>query len=96
MILELSTDQCLFVASTTPKSKMKESTTPQTDISNGVADMSLKDTARAKSKNLDVVAEYKKIKRKNAANFVVIGEFSKKLDITCSPFQAMSMLARAP
>lgn len=53
---------------------MKDPTTPQSDISNGVADMSLKDTARAKSKNLDVVVEYKKIKRKNAANFVVIGE----------------------
>lgn len=95
-MLELSTDQCSLVATTTPKSKMKEATTPQSEISNGVADMSLKDTARAKSKNLDVVAEYKKIKRKNAVNFVVIGEYIEKLDITCSPFQAMLMLAKAP
>ena len=53
---------------------MKETATPQSELSNGVADMSLKDTARVKSKNLDVVSEYKKVKRKNAANFVVIGK----------------------
>lgn len=28
-----------------------------------------------KSKNLDVVAEYQKLKQKRAANFVVIGTF---------------------
>ena len=31
------------------------------------------DTPRAKSKNLDVLAEFDKAKAKNAANFVVIG-----------------------
>ena len=38
--------------------------------------MSIKDTTRVKSKNLDVLAEYKKVKRKNAANFVVIGKYT--------------------
>jgi len=33
----------------------------------------LEEQPRLKSKNLDVVAEYAKSKRKKAANFVVIG-----------------------
>ena len=74
MITEIFTDSGLSVATTAPKSKMKESVAAQSEISNGVADISIKDTAKVKSKNLDVVAEYKKVKRKNAANFVVIGQ----------------------
>jgi len=35
--------------------------------------MTVEEQVNVKSKNLDVVAEYKKSKRKNAANFVVIG-----------------------
>jgi elongation factor 1 alpha-like protein len=35
--------------------------------------MKIDDTPRARSKNLDVLAEYEKTKAKNAANFVVIG-----------------------
>lgn len=35
--------------------------------------MKIDDTPRAKSKNLDVLAEFEKMKAKNAANFVVIG-----------------------
>ncbi len=35
--------------------------------------MKIDDTPRAKSKNLNVLAEYEKKKSKNAANFVVIG-----------------------
>jgi elongation factor 1 alpha-like protein len=35
--------------------------------------MKVDDTPRAKSKNLDVLAEFDKTKAKNAANFVVIG-----------------------
>lgn len=31
-------------------------------------------TPKVKSKNIDVVSEYKKVKRKKAANFVVIGK----------------------
>ncbi|KAI9742998.1 MAG: Hsp70 suppressor, GTPase facilitates ribosomal subunit dissociation [Claussenomyces sp. TS43310] len=42
-------------------------------IANGVEAMKIDDTPRAKSRNLDVLAEYEKTKRKNAANFVVIG-----------------------
>jgi hypothetical protein len=33
--------------------------------------------AKVKSRNLDVVAEHSKAKKKKAANFVVIGEFGK-------------------
>ncbi|TVY15557.1 HBS1-like protein [Lachnellula arida] len=42
-------------------------------IAQGVEAMKVDDTPRAKSKNLDVLAEYEKAKTKNAANFVVIG-----------------------
>ncbi|MCJ1351054.1 MAG: Hsp70 suppressor, GTPase facilitates ribosomal subunit dissociation [Icmadophila ericetorum] len=42
-------------------------------LTNGVKAVSVDDTPKAKSKNLDVAAEYNKSKRKNAANFVVIG-----------------------
>lgn len=35
--------------------------------------MKIDDTPRARSKNLDVLAEFEKTKAKNAANFVVIG-----------------------
>jgi elongation factor 1 alpha-like protein len=34
------------------------------------------DTPKAKSKNLDVLAEFERRKAKNAANFVVIGRSS--------------------
>lgn len=44
------------------------------DINSGVAKLSIQEPVRVKSKNLDVAAEYKKTKRKNAANFVVIGK----------------------
>ncbi|TVY53590.1 HBS1-like protein, partial [Lachnellula suecica] len=42
-------------------------------IAQGVEAVKLDDTPKAKSKNLDVLAEYEKAKKKNAANFVVIG-----------------------
>ena len=42
-------------------------------IANGVEAMKVDDTPRATSKNLDVLAEFDKMKTKNAANFVVIG-----------------------
>lgn len=35
------------------------------------------DTPKARSKNLDVIAEFEKSKVKNAANFVVIGAFPR-------------------
>jgi hypothetical protein len=42
-------------------------------VTNGVGALSVDDSSRARSKNLDVLAEYDKAKKKNAANFVVIG-----------------------
>jgi len=38
----------------------------------------LDDTPRARSKNLDVLSEFEKAEKKNAANFVVIGRFYLK------------------
>jgi elongation factor 1 alpha-like protein len=38
-------------------------------------DLSLAEPVKIKSKNLNVLAEYRKVKRKNAANFVVIGKW---------------------
>ncbi|TAQ87088.1 hypothetical protein B7494_g4603 [Chlorociboria aeruginascens] len=43
-------------------------------IANGVEAMKIDDTPRARSRNLDVLAEFEKTKSKNAANFVVIGK----------------------
>ncbi|OKL56325.1 hypothetical protein UA08_08397 [Talaromyces atroroseus] len=45
--------------------------TPE-DLSNGIKAMTV-EPVKVKSKNLDVLAEYKKSKQKKAANFVVIG-----------------------
>ena len=53
------------------------------DINNGVAKMSIQEPVRVKSKNLDVAAEYKKTKRKNAANFVVIGKSNSLAEHPC-------------
>lgn len=39
--------------------------------------MSVEDKVNVKSKNLDVLSEFKKSKRKKAANFVVIGQSSR-------------------
>ncbi|KAI9759356.1 MAG: Hsp70 suppressor, GTPase facilitates ribosomal subunit dissociation [Chaenotheca gracillima] len=39
----------------------------------GVASISIEESSRVKSKNLDVLSEYQKSKSKNSANFVVIG-----------------------
>jgi elongation factor 1 alpha-like protein len=47
--------------------------TPQADLAAGVEQLTVQETAKVKSKNLDVLAEYRKVKRKNAVNFVVIG-----------------------
>ena len=43
-------------------------------IADKVNAVSIDDIPKAKSKNLDVAAEYNKSKRKNTANFVVIGQ----------------------
>jgi elongation factor 1 alpha-like protein len=44
------------------------------DLAKDLNKAKIDDTPRAKSKNLDVIAEYDKSEKKNAANFVVIGE----------------------
>lgn len=43
------------------------------DVADGVKQLSVEEPVKVKSKNLDVLAEFQKTKRKNAANFVVIG-----------------------
>ncbi|KAI9847463.1 MAG: Hsp70 suppressor, GTPase facilitates ribosomal subunit dissociation [Sclerophora amabilis] len=40
---------------------------------NGVGSISIEESSRVKSKNLDVLSEYEKSKQRNSANFVVIG-----------------------
>lgn len=42
-------------------------------MANGIKDLSIEDRVTVKSKNIDVLAEYKKSTRKKSANFVVIG-----------------------
>ncbi|KAJ5661937.1 HBS1-like protein [Penicillium maclennaniae] len=43
------------------------------DLAGGLKDLSVDEKVSVKSKNLDVLAEYNKSKRKKSANFVVIG-----------------------
>ncbi|KAJ5479112.1 hypothetical protein N7530_004621 [Penicillium desertorum] len=45
----------------------------QSDLADGVKEFSVEDKVTVKSKNLDVISEYKKSTRKRSANFVVIG-----------------------
>ena len=45
-----------------------------TGVLDGVKNISIEDSQKARSRNLDVVAEFKKLKPKNTANFVVIGK----------------------
>ncbi|OCT48494.1 HBS1-like protein [Cladophialophora carrionii] len=59
-------------SSATPKTK--DPAKPKTTLNNSVQALSIQDTPKIKSKHIDVLAEYKKTKRKNAANFVVIGK----------------------
>ena len=56
----------------TPKSS--ETNKPVNSIENGISKLVVDDSPKAKSKNLDVIAEFGKSKKKNAANFVVIGK----------------------
>ena len=46
----------------------------QSDLAGGLKDLSVEDKVTVKSKNLDVISEYKKSTRKRSANFVVIGK----------------------
>lgn len=45
----------------------------QSELADGVKSLTVEEKVNVKGKNLDVLSEYKKSKRKNAANFVVIG-----------------------
>ncbi|KAJ5168821.1 HBS1-like protein [Penicillium canariense] len=45
----------------------------QADVAGGMKDLSVEEKVTVKSKNLDVLAEYNKSRRKKSANFVVIG-----------------------
>ncbi len=68
-------DMVASLATPAVKPKAKETPKPKTtSVASGVQALSIQDTPKVKSKNIDVVSEYKKIKRKNAANFVVIGQ----------------------
>lgn len=62
--------------SKTAASKSTGDKKPQTDIAGGLNNLSVEEKVTIKSKNLDVLAEYKKSDRKKSANFVVIGVFS--------------------
>lgn len=48
------------------------------DVVEGVGELSIQETVKVKSKNIDVLAEYRKTERKKAANFVVIGMESNR------------------
>lgn len=58
------------------KSKAKPSAvdTSVKKLTEGVAKTSISTSPKMKSKNLDIMAEYRNSMKKNAANFVVIGE----------------------
>ncbi|KAJ9614368.1 hypothetical protein H2200_002504 [Cladophialophora chaetospira] len=64
--------QSAKAAPSTP-AKPKQPAKLKSTLSNGTQELSIQDTPTIKSKNIDVLAEYNKVKRKNAANFVVIG-----------------------
>ena len=57
------------------KSKPKADTVGQAinGITEAITKTTINDSSRTKSKNLDVVKEFANSKKKNAANFVVIG-----------------------
>ena len=70
------TNNLLIASGKGGKGPPKTSSEKRSDqIANGVEALRVDDTPKAKSKNLDVLAEFEKRKAKNAANFVVIGRF---------------------
>jgi elongation factor 1 alpha-like protein len=76
MILITNNVAALSKTAKTPSKTTAEKKADQ--IANGVEAMKIDDAPRATSKNLDVLAEYKKTKAKNSANFVVIGMASQR------------------
>jgi len=84
-------------ATNTSKPKQKDNAKSKIDLNNAGCSLSILEPVKVKSKNLDVMAEYNKFKRKNAANFVVIGSliYSFEIMIVLTPSQVMSMPAKA-
>lgn len=69
------TNSNVISAASIPKTKSKApSQQPKTDVTNGVANLTIQEGDKIKSKNIDVLSEYNKTQQKNAANFVVIGK----------------------
>lgn len=64
-------------AAKTAKAQKTKNEARADQIAAGVEAMKIDDTPRARSKNLDVLAEHRKKDAKHAANFVVIGRLSK-------------------
>ena len=62
-------------------------------ITNGINNLLVDQRPRARSKNLDVLAEYEKKDRKNTANFVVIGAHPRYCDLV-TMFSLMSLRPR--
>ncbi|KAJ0426500.1 hypothetical protein BJY00DRAFT_307343 [Aspergillus carlsbadensis] len=56
-----------------PASKLQGDKKDQASLASDMGNLSVIEQVKVKSKNLDVLSEYKKSKRKNAMNFVVIG-----------------------
>ncbi len=70
------TDYMLIVGSRTSISaKQQRMAKTKESVINGMKDLSIIEPAKIKNKNLNVLAEYRKVKRKDAANFVVIGKY---------------------
>lgn len=57
-----------------PKGAKPDNTKSVNGITKAVENVSITETTKVRSKNLDVLAELEKTKQKPAANFVVIGE----------------------
>jgi elongation factor 1 alpha-like protein len=68
-------NRCHLASSKVAKPATMQSNAAKTkvDLSNGLKNLSVEEPVKIRSKNLDVLAEYKKVKRKSSANFVVIG-----------------------
>ncbi|OAP54839.1 translation elongation factor Tu [Fonsecaea erecta] len=60
-------------AATSATSRAKDTSRAKSGLTDGMHELSTQDLPKFKSKNIDVLAEYRKDKGKNAANFVVIG-----------------------
>ena len=56
----------------------KVNSSPANGIADAVNELSIKSAPRAKSKNLNVIEEFEKLKTKRAASFVVIGQQLKR------------------